>query len=116
MPSVAHCVQCSNEIDLTERGKRGYRRRVDVKLCRRCRMDLHKHGMSVHELAQRDGTDCGICGLAVQMSTRRPDLMCPSVDHIIPKAKGGTNDPANLQLAHYLCNAIKSDRIQIAIT
>lgn len=111
VPTTAMCVRCNQVIDLTQRGKGGYRRRVDVKLCRRCKLDLRKHGMSVHELASRDGTTCGICGLIVNMDARRPDLMCPSVDHIVPKAKGGTNDPANLQLAHYLCNAIKADRV-----
>lgn len=114
VPSVVKCVRCAMEIDLTQRGKGGYRRRIDVRLCRRCRLDLRKHGMSVNELAQRDGVECGICGLLVDMSSRKPDVMCPSVDHIIPRARGGTNDPVNLQLAHFLCNAIKKDRLPLS--
>ncbi|MFJ9212987.1 HNH endonuclease [Streptomyces sp. NPDC102264] len=34
----------------------------------------------------------------------------PSIDHVIPLARGGTHEPANVQCAHWLCNAIKSDR------
>lgn len=44
------------------------------------------------------------------MDAHRPDPLCPSVDHIIARANGGTNDPANLQLAHLWCNQVKSDR------
>jgi hypothetical protein len=30
-----------------------------------------------------------------------------AVDHIVPRNKGGTDDPANLQLAHRFCNGLK---------
>jgi 5-methylcytosine-specific restriction endonuclease McrA len=31
----------------------------------------------------------------------------PTFDHIRPRKKGGTDDPANLQLAHAACNKRK---------
>ena len=34
----------------------------------------------------------------------------PSVDHMIPIAKGGTHTWDNVQLAHRYCNSIKSDK------
>jgi 5-methylcytosine-specific restriction endonuclease McrA len=34
----------------------------------------------------------------------------PTFDHIRPRNKGGTDDPANLQLAHAECNWNKGDR------
>jgi hypothetical protein len=113
VPSHRLCVSCGIKIDLTKRGKGGQRVKATIKLCRRCKQDKRKHGFSVTQLAERDGTDCGICGEAVDMTIRRRDpdgLMCASVDHIIPRARGGTNDPSNLQLAHLLCNHRKSDR------
>ncbi|MEU0078571.1 HNH endonuclease signature motif containing protein [Micromonospora tulbaghiae] len=111
VPASVDCVHCGKPINLATSGKGGKRRRSDVKQCRRCRNDMRKHGMSVEQLAQRDGTSCGLCGSPVDMSLRKPNLMCPSVDHILPRARGGTNDPANLQLAHLLCNTTKRDRI-----
>lgn len=67
--------------------------------------------MSVMQLAKRDGTDCTICGEVVDMTLTRPSsLFGPSVDHVLPRALGGTDDPENLALAHYWCNAVKSDR------
>lgn len=55
---------------------------------------------------------CGICGKPVDKSLKYPDPMSPTVDHIIPLAKGGhPADMSNLQLAHRCCNREKSDRV-----
>lgn len=106
--NVASCVICGVDIDLIAGDRRI---RSDVRLCRRCRQDGRKHGVSVNWLAVRDGTTCGICQTDVDMTLRYPDPGTPSVDHIIPRALGGTNEPSNLQLAHVWCNQVKSDRL-----
>lgn len=58
---------------------------------------------------------CAICG--EPMPQGRYDVPHATVwkkrratfDHIRPRKKGGTDDPANLQLAHAECNWTKSD-------
>lgn len=50
-------------------------------------------------LAQRDGDACQLCG-----GPFGPGLALRTLDHIIPRARGGTDHPANLRLAHFLCN------------
>ena len=35
----------------------------------------------------------------------------PTIDHIKPISKGGTHTWDNVQLAHFHCNSIKSDKI-----
>lgn len=55
---------------------------------------------------------CGICGKPVDKTLKYPDPMSPTVDHIIPVSKRG--DPIaleNLQLAHRVCNRLKSDKM-----
>ena len=32
-----------------------------------------------------------------------------SLDHVVPRSKGGSNDPANLKLAHVWCNTMRND-------
>ena len=55
---------------------------------------------------------CGICGKPVDKSLKYPHPLSPTVDHIIPLAKGGhPSDLANLQLAHFCCNRQKSDKL-----
>lgn len=58
---------------------------------------------------------CAICGLPVDKTLKTPDPMSPTVDHIIPVAKGGhPSELANLQLAHRCCNLQKSDKLYLA--
>ena len=55
---------------------------------------------------------CGICGQPVDKNLKFPDPMSPTIDHIIPVAKGGHPcDIANLQLSHMKCNRDKSDKV-----
>lgn len=57
-------------------------------------------------------TVCGICGKPVDFSIRYPHPLSPCIDHIIPIAKGGhPSDIENMQLAHWTCNRMKSDKI-----
>jgi polyferredoxin len=50
----------------------------------------------------RDGFTCQYCGKAP------PEVML-QVDHIVPVAKGGTDDPGNLTTSCMACNSGKSD-------
>lgn len=34
-----------------------------------------------------------------------------TIDHVIPKSKGGTNDESNLKISCHKCNNLKSDKI-----
>ena len=57
-------------------------------------------------------TVCGICGKPVDKKLKYPHPMAPTVDHIMPVAKGGhPSDISNLQLAHWCCNRQKSDKL-----
>lgn len=47
---------------------------------------------------------CALCGVEMAAAQK-------SLDHVIPMAKGGSNDPSNWQLAHLLCNQRKSTRM-----
>lgn len=111
-PDRAMCALCADPIDLTApTGKSGRRKPTVTKLCERC-VVRRKFKTTVFVLASRDGTDCSICCEPIDMTLRRADsVYCPSIDHVIPRARGGTDDPENLALAHFRCNAVKSDRI-----
>lgn len=58
-------------------------------------------------LAARDGLGCHLCGLKLTLATKHPEPGYASIDHVRPLAKGGTNDLANLRLAHLVCNLRK---------
>ena len=55
---------------------------------------------------------CAICGKPVDKKLKAPHPLAPTIDHIIPVAKGGhPSDIDNLQLAHATCNRQKSDKL-----
>lgn len=57
---------------------------------------------------------CAICGRPVNFDLVFPDPWSPTLDHIVPIAKGG--DPAdinNLQLAHLQCNRRKAAKVSL---
>lgn len=56
-----------------------------------------------YDILKRSKCRCEACGISV-------DDKALEVDHIIPRNKGGSNDPSNLQALCYTCNAQKCDR------
>ena len=63
------------------------------------------------EVYERDGWVCQLCLLPIDAGIVWPDSMSPSVDHIVPLAKGGEHSMGNVQAAHLGCNSRKCDRV-----
>lgn len=102
------CNRCGDEIDLWAEGRH---KRSDTILCDRCRAARHtRHKVSISALAKAWGTNCNICGEAIDLSLKAPDQFRASVDHEVPYSLGGSNDPENLRLAHLWCNQVKHNR------
>ena len=79
----------------------------DFKICPYCGQELsEREGRQPiprklrHQVFQRDNYRCRECG-ATNKQTRL------HVDHIVPVAKGGTNDLSNLQILCEACNKAK---------
>lgn len=56
-----------------------------------------------YEVLKRARFRCELCGVSA-------DVRALEVDHIVPRSRGGTDDPDNLQALCYRCNAMKRDR------
>lgn len=67
--------------------------------------------VSRDEIFERDGYVCQLCDEPVDLDLKFPDPGFGTLDHIIPIAKGGSHTLWNLQLAHFLCNQRKSDKL-----
>lgn len=64
----------------------------------------------VRFLVRRDGNRCFICKRP--FTHKHP----PTIDHWIPKSRGGTWHITNLRLAHKRCNNVKGDIMPISDT
>ncbi len=60
-------------------------------------------------LAEADGApECWICKLRIPMDAANDTAECFSIDHVVPRAQGGTHlGYENLRPAHRLCNAVR---------
>ena len=73
-----------------------------------------------HTVFTRDDFTCKRCGI-VGYARKRPsrgyayptekDGLFLTIDHIHPRAKGGSNDEDNLQTLCHDCNRLKSDNL-----
>ncbi len=55
----------------------------------------------------RDEDICWLCGVVVDKRLPGTDPNGPTVDHVVPRENGGTNDLGNLRLAHLRCNSAR---------
>jgi hypothetical protein len=59
---------------------------------------------------ERDGDACWICGAVVPKGGRPAcDPRRPTLDHVIERRHGGSNEPENLRLAHFGCNNARTN-------
>lgn len=59
------------------------------------------------------GTRCCLCHQPVDLRRRFPDRWSASVEHLVPRSKGGSDDLENLRLAHLGCNSSRGNRPRI---
>jgi 5-methylcytosine-specific restriction endonuclease McrA len=57
----------------------------------------------------RDGFICQLCFAPVDKDAGPSTDYYPSLDHIIPRSQGGTDEETNLHTAHRICNSIRRD-------
>lgn len=67
--------------------------------------------LSPRELADRDGPACWLCCDTVDAGAYAGSPWAGSVDHVVPKARGGGDEPGNLRLAHRRCNSARGSRL-----
>lgn len=67
--------------------------------------------MKAEQLAERDGWICWLCGAAVDPDAPLDAPHRGTVDHVVPRSRGGATVPENLRLAHRRCNGRRADTL-----
>lgn len=80
----------------------------------RKRNNMVDGGITIDALIQRDGCQCYLCGKETNFADKRwgnfgPDY--PTIDHVIPLAKGGKHSWDNTKVCCGLCNVSKRDKL-----
>lgn len=69
------------------------------------------HRISHERVIEEYGSNCFICGAAIDLDLPRTHRYGLTVDHLMPISKGGTDELGNLRPAHWICNIKKSDKL-----
>ena len=57
------------------------------------------------------GSACHLCGRLIVHGLRRWHPLGPSMDHLLPRSRGGTWELHNLAAAHYGCNSARGNKL-----
>jgi HNH endonuclease len=66
-------------------------------------MRLSSRDKVIEHLLHRDGHLCYLCDEPLNSDI--------TIDHVVPKSRGGSEDVDNFKLAHFRCNQDKADRL-----
>ena len=107
------CDRCRNEHERIRR--RRHHKKKD--LIRRIRCKGGDWSITLEELFERDHGLCYLCQKECDWSDyeiREGAFIAgnkyPSIDHVVPLAKGGRHEWSNVKLACRLCNSLKQDK------
>lgn len=56
---------------------------------------------------ERDGWACQICSEPLEPDAEPSSTWYPTLDHINPRSRGGSDDHSNLRAAHHWCNSVR---------
>lgn len=65
--------------------------------------------VSIRQVFERDGWRCYLCNKALSQDVKVPNDDAPTIDHVIPLAKGGSHSMENLRACCFKCNYTKCD-------
>lgn len=120
---IRTCVVCGNEfasargsMRCSDRCRKKYNNRKGGRRINPSIVD--DSDITLESLFKRDKGICHICGSACDYEDYTVDgdtfiagNWYPSIDHVVPIAKGGRHSWANVKLAHRICNSKKSDKV-----
>ena len=109
VPYRLMCPDCSDAIHRAQKAAATREARMQTG-------DWHGGKIRLDRIYVRDKGVCGICGLPVPMDKSPENIWAATRDHIIPLSQGGAHTYANCQLAHRVCNSMKSDSLLPSFT
>lgn len=101
------CIVCG-----TEYVSPGSQSRYCSRTCRDKNRSNRSYGLSWLDrmaLFARDGWKCQICSEPVDYTADPLSDWYPSLDHVIPRSRGGSDEVSNLRTAHRWCNSVRGD-------
>jgi len=89
---------------------------VNALSARNRRKNVNRRGITpsqgtVELLRKAAGNNCQLCFEPIDFALPRISRMGATIDHIQPISLGGSDEMSNLQLAHWICNTRKGNKV-----
>lgn len=114
-PEQRACLECGSEYTARRHDARFCRAKCAFAFHGRARMNRARTGVNAlyvdRQIFERDGWMCWLCGEPVDPTLSRKHRRGATIDHVIPLARGGSDTPDNVRLAHWECNHDKHMKI-----
>lgn len=104
---------CGSHYSVEWRSENLDRSRANAKRRRAVKRGARVEDFASAEVFERDGWICGLCSAPIPRDAVWPDLLSPSVDHIVPLSRGGEHSMANVQASHLSCNSRKQASVPV---
>ena len=76
----------------------------------------HYEPVNYKSIFERDGMVCYLCGIELKLGDFDSSPDSPTLDHVIPLARGGSHTPDNLRPCCFACNSKKSAALPEEVT
>lgn len=116
--AVIKCNKCGHEFEKNPNSILSYK---EIIVCPCCRVYDHNIDRTIQlkALIERDHNKCHICGDFCDINdtyiNETGRKICgnnyPTIDHVVPRSKGGRHVWNNVKLAHRRCNSIKGSKV-----
>jgi 5-methylcytosine-specific restriction endonuclease McrA len=93
----------------SERGKEASKKASSIRRARK--KGVLAESFSHKEIFNRDNYICCVCGLPIDRSLKKPDMLSVSLEHIFPLSKGGAHSRENVSCSHLICNIRKNTNL-----
>ena len=103
--------------------KHSNRKKREYDRLRKYDVEIIDHDITLDGLYERDNGTCHLCNEPCDWDdySRRDGAFIvgpsyPSIDHLVPRSKGGKHSWNNVKLAHHYCNTIKNNNEEVENT
>lgn len=111
------CADCGERFEI-DRARSGRKFCVECRRRRKQDTDARKsqkrraagRPVGLSDVVAARGRKCHICHCKIDLNLSGRHPQGPTIDHILPVSMGGTNDLANLNIAHRVCNTRRGNQ------
>jgi 5-methylcytosine-specific restriction endonuclease McrA len=108
---IRRCRKCGADFTVQRRRQQFCMRACGELWQRVARRGIQPGSYRRNEIGHRDGWRCHLCAGPIDPQLSGLAMDGPQLDHLVPIARGGTDESGNVAIAHRRCNSARGARL-----